>query len=40
MRSYDEKELLVEIYDMLYRLGVTANYIGFFHAAYAVLLCV
>lgn len=29
-----------EIYDLLYRLGVTANYTGFFHMAYAVSLCV
>lgn len=30
---------LSEIYDLLYSLGVTANYTGFFHTAYAVLLC-
>ena len=29
-----------EVYDLLYQLGVTANYIGFFHTAYAVSLCV
>ena len=29
-----------DIYDMLYRLGVTANYVGFFHTAYAVSLCI
>ncbi|HIT01933.1 MAG TPA: sporulation initiation factor Spo0A C-terminal domain-containing protein [Candidatus Enterenecus merdae] len=29
----------MEIYDLLYRLGVTANYTGFFHMAYAVQLC-
>ena len=29
-----------EIYDLLYRLGVTANYTGFFHLAHAVQLCV
>ena len=29
-----------EVYDLLYQLGVTANYTGFFHTAYAVLLCV
>lgn len=29
----------VEIYDLLYNLGVTANYTGFFHTAYAVQLC-
>lgn len=34
------EQLLVEIYDLLYRLGPTANYIGFFHTSYAVLLCV
>ncbi len=26
------------IYETLYRLGITANYTGFFHAAYAVRL--
>lgn len=30
----------IKIYDLLYRLGVTANYTGFFHTAYAVSLCV
>lgn len=30
----------MEVYDLLYRLGVTANYTGFFHTAYAVQLCV
>lgn len=29
-----------EIQDLLCRLGVTANYVGFFHTAYAVALCV
>lgn len=28
-----------EIYALLHRLGVTANYTGFFHTAYAVRLC-
>lgn len=28
-----------EIFDLLYRLGATANYTGFFHTAYAVRLC-
>ena len=28
-----------ETYDLLYQLGVTANYTGFFHTAYAVSLC-
>ena len=31
---------MTDIYDLLYRLGVTANYTGFFHMAYAVSLCV
>ena len=30
----------VEVYDLLYRLGVTANYTGFFHVSYAVILCI
>ena len=29
----------MEIYELLYRLGVTANYTGFFYTAYAVQLC-
>lgn len=29
-----------EIYDLLCRLGVTANYTGFFHTAYAISLCI
>lgn len=33
-----DDELLTLIYDLLYRLGLTANYTGFFHTAYAVLL--
>lgn len=32
--------MLTEIYDLLYSLGVTANYTGFFHTACAVALCV
>lgn len=28
------------VHDLLYRLGVTENYIGFFHTSYAVLLCI
>lgn len=32
--------LPVEIYDALYQLGLTANYTGFFHIAYAVHLAV
>ena len=29
----------MKIYDALYRLGITANYIGFFYTSYAVWLC-
>ena len=36
----DKKEGTAEIYDLLYRLGVTANYVGFFQTACAVSLCV
>ena len=28
-----------EIYRLLYRLGITANYAGFFHLAHALRLC-
>ena len=31
---------MTDVYDLLYQLGVTANYTGFFHTAYAVSLCV
>ena len=31
---------MTAVYDLLYQLGVTANYTGFFHTAYAVSLCV
>lgn len=30
--------LPAEIYDVLYQLGLTANYTGFFHIAYAIYL--
>lgn len=30
----------VEIYDLLYRLGVPATYTGFFHVSYAVQLII
>lgn len=33
------KDKFSNIYDLLYRLGVTANYTGFFHTACAVSLC-
>ena len=35
----DRRPCITEIYDLLYQLGVTANYTGFFHAACAVSLC-
>ena len=28
------------IYDLLFQLGVTANYTGFFHASYAIYLAI
>lgn len=30
---------LVRVYDALYQLGVTANYVGFFYTARAIWLC-
>jgi len=32
--------MITDIYDLLYRLGVTAIHKGFFHTSYAVLLSV
>ena len=29
-----------EVYDLLYRLGITAEYTGFFHTSYAIYLAV
>ena len=39
MLYLEESPSLVPIYDVLYRLGVTANYIGFFYVSHAVWLC-
>jgi len=38
MRLKDES--FAEIYDLLYRLGLSANYNGFFYLAYAVWLTI
>lgn len=35
----EESPSLLKIYDVLYRLGVTANYKGFFYLSHAVWLC-
>lgn len=35
-----DPELLTLIHGLLYRLGLTASYTGFFHTSYAVLLSV
>ena len=37
VERYMERQ--TEIFDLMCRLGVTANYIGFFYMAYAVQLC-
>lgn len=34
------KDKFPDIYSLLYSLGVTANYTGFFHTACAIALCV
>lgn len=39
MQLYHRTDFVGEIYDLLYRLGVTANYAGFFHTAFALQLC-
>ena len=33
--TFDTSAEMTDIYDLLLRLGVTANYIGFFHTAFA-----
>ena len=40
MKFRDTTAPLTEIYDLLYRLGLTADSVCFFHTAYAVWLCV
>ena len=40
MRLPDSTAPLAEIYDLLYRLGLTANSVMFFYTSYAVWLCV
>lgn len=37
--EYDAEEKRAEIYDMLYNLGITAKYKGFYQTAYAIELC-
>ena len=39
MQLYHKTDFTGEIYGLLYRLGVTANYTGFFQTAFAVQLC-
>ena len=39
MQLYHRPDFVGEIYDLLYHLGVTANYTGFFQTAFAVRLC-
>ncbi len=34
------EHMISDIYDLLYRLGLTANYTAFFHTSYAVMLCI
>ena len=38
--TFDTSAEMTDIYDLLLRLGVTANYIGFFHTAFAVHLAI
>lgn len=33
------EDIVLQIYDLLYSLGVTARYVGFFHLSYAIRLC-
>lgn len=40
MKLLENNSLTVEIYDLLYRFGISADSIAFFHTAYAVRLAV
>lgn len=40
MKLLEQDDGLNEIYDLLHRLGITANYNGYFYTAYAVHLAV
>ena len=40
MTSLDTERLTMEIHDLLFRLGASANYSGFFYTTYAVLLAI
>lgn len=40
MSTGETPELYVQIHDLLYSLGVTAKYTGFFHTSYAVYLTI
>ena len=39
MWLHEETADLVQVYDALYQLGTTANYVGFFYTARAIWLC-
>lgn len=39
-KVYQEDPQITAIYEVLHRLGVTANYTGFFYASYSVLLAI
>jgi len=40
MWSLEESPSLVKIYDLLYHLGSSGSYVGFYYVSYAVWLCV
>ena len=40
MSAAENADLYVQIHDVLYSLGVTEKYVGFFHTSYAVYLTV
>ena len=40
MNDENELEYFAEIHDLLYKLGVTEKYMGFFHSSYAVYLTI
>lgn len=40
MTSLEKEKLTIQIHDLLFRLGASANYSGFFYATQAVLLAI
>ena len=40
IHSNDQHPTLTEVYKLLLRLGISAKYRGYYHAAYSIFLCI